>query len=57
MNTIKCLQVLIKNYLHLDINAKIDLESQKNKIKNELIDSIVCRKMVAYMIYDQLVDK
>ena len=49
--------MLIKNYLHLDINAKIDLESQKNKIKNEFIDSIVCSKMVSYIIYDQLVDK
>ena len=53
---IKFHQVLIRNDIHLDINAKLNLESQ-NKIRNEFLDSIVQRKMVSYMIYDLLVDK
>ena len=56
MIIIKFNQVLIKNDIHLDINAELDLESQ-TKIRNEFLDSIMYRKMVSYMIYDLLVDK
>ena len=45
MVIIKFHQVLIENDLQLDINAKLDLESQ-NKIRNEFLDSIMCRQVV-----------
>ena len=41
MVIIKCHQVLIENDLQLDINAKLDLESQKTKIRNEFLDPII----------------
>ena len=47
MVIIKFHQVLIENDLQLDINAKLDLESQN---KNEFLDPIMCRKVVPYMI-------
>ena len=49
MVIIKFHQVLIENYLQLDINAKLDLESPK-KIRNEFLDPIMSRKVVPYMI-------
>ena len=49
MVIIKFHEVLIENDLQLDINAKFDLESQ-NKIRNEFLDPIRCRKVASYMI-------
>ena len=56
MIIIKFHPVLIKHDFHLDINAKLDLESQ-NKIRNGFLDSVMYRKVVSNMIYDLLVDK
>ena len=56
MIIIKFHQVSIKHDVHLEINAKLDL-NQKNKIRNEFLDSIMYRTMVSYIIYDLLVDK
>ena len=56
MVIIKFHKVLIENDLQLDINAKRDLESQ-NKIRNEFLDPIMCKKVIPYMIKGLLVVK